>query len=360
MSTRGQTISDARVAPFSYITHATMRALHRYFELVEEAKLSTGIALYMGISYLLSTEERDGRHTTGIVKTREEIGDAGGLSANSVTRYSEHLVSAEVLELEKQLAGGANVYLWRLVEPPHQGGEAPQPHLHGGEAPHQGGDTPHQGGEAYIDRRKQLRKEETPCSPPEGDADIPQELFELWKSVTNRNGATKFDARRRRIIRTRLGEYPVEQLRRAIVGITCSDWHMKRGKHANRDGDRKDELSFILRDAENIERFAKLAGDLPVRRSLAPVVESERATAAWETAKARVLANSIPESTFNLWIAPLELAGERDGALVLIDSDERGGWTERRYSSLLREALAPYGYTSIEITTLTDLELQAA
>lgn len=358
MSARGQTISDARVAPFSYITHATMRALHRYFELVEEAKLSTGIALYMGISYLLSTEERDGRHATGIVKTREEIGEAGGLSANSVSRYSDHLVSAEVLELEKQIAGGANVYLWRLIEPPHQGGEAVEAHPHGGEAPHQGGDTPHQGGEAYIDRRKQLRKQTTPCSPPEGDADIPQELFELWKSVTNRNGATKFDAKRRRAIRAALREgHTPDDLRRAIVGVTCDDWHMKRGRHANRDGDKLDELTYILRDAPNIERFAKLAGNrLP---SFAPVVESERATTAWDAAKAHLKAQ-LPDSTWSSWFAPFEAAGERDGRLVLIDSGETGGWTERRYTSLITEAVKGFGYEEIEFTTLTDLELQEA
>lgn len=169
-------VDGRRPLGWSYITHETMHALQDYFGRTAEAKLSTGIALYMGIAYLLSIEEHDGHHQGTIEKTRGEIGAAGGLSATNVTRYAEHLVSALVLELEQQLTGGANLYLWKLVEPPLQIGDALRPPHQIGEAPHQAGDAPNQGGEASTQTgeattygRSTKKEEEESAS---GEADV--------------------------------------------------------------------------------------------------------------------------------------------------------------------------------------------
>lgn len=361
---RGQTLTDGRIAPFSYITHAAMQALHRYFERAQEAKLSTGIALYMGIAYLLSAEKRDGRREGGIEKTREEIGEAGGLSATNVTRYAEHLVSAEVLALEQQLAGGANLYLWRLVEPPHQDGEAVGAPLHGGDTPHQGGEAPLHGGEAYIDRRSTKKTtEETPCSPPVGDSDATRLIFDFWRAATGRNASTKFSPKRQRAIRARLKEgWTPEQLRRAIAGCAGSDWHMKRGRWTNREGGPRTELTLILADTEHVEDFIArppVPGLSAAAAGASPILESETAFASWKDAK-RLLSEQLKKSTFEIWMAPLEAIGERDDKLVLLDTSAHGAGVQvnRRYRALVLEALD--GFDDMEIVDEKQLELEAA
>jgi chromosomal replication initiator protein len=64
--------------------------------------------------------------------------------------------------------------------------------------------------------------------------------------------------------------------------------------------------------------------------------------ALWRDAKER-LRSSVPESTFELWLDPLESAGRRDETLYLSAPDGVQAWVERRYSSLIREALAGAG-----------------
>ncbi len=374
MSKRGQTLQDARIAPFSYITHAAMAALHAYFERIDDAKLSTGLALYMGIAYLLSIEKRDGHHEHGIEKTREEIGEAGGLSANSVTRYAEHLVSAEVLQLEQQLAGGANIYIWRLVEPHlHSGDSVEAPHhpgeavggapTQGCEASHQGGEALHQAGEAYIEEEGTKKTtEETPHRPPEGDDDVVRPIFDFWLAATERSSSTKFSEKRRRRTRARLSEdWTPEQLLRAIAGCAGSDWHMKRGRWAGREGGRRTELTMIFASGESVEDFIgrpALTGWLDLTTPRANVVESGRATGAWTAAK-QTLAENLPDSTFKIWIAPLEAVGERDGKLVLLDTTNGGigSWVMRRYRALILEATTDFD--DLEIVDETQLELEA-
>jgi chromosomal replication initiator protein len=60
--------------------------------------------------------------------------------------------------------------------------------------------------------------------------------------------------------------------------------------------------------------------------------------ALWREAKQR-LRSSVPESTFKLWLEPLEAAGRRGEALYLSAPDGVRAWVERRYSSFIREAL---------------------
>jgi hypothetical protein len=371
----GQALSDSCVAPFSYITHASMQALQNYFEQAEEAKLSTGLALYMGIAYLLSAEKRDGRHEGAIEKTRGQIGEAGGLSPTNVTRYSEHLVSAGVLELEQLVAGGANIYRWKLVEPPfeapHQIGEAGGSPLQGGETPHQGGETPHQGGEtphqigeAYIEEEGTKKTtEETPCSPPSGDSDVVRHIFDSWLRLTERSSSTKFTEKRQRKIRFWLKEdWPPEKLLRAIAGCAGSDWHMKRGRWANREGSRRTELTMILDSVESIEDFIDrppVLGWVNAAPIASDIVESEKAMAAWGAAK-EFLAKQLPDSTFKIWLEPLECAGERDGKLVLVDPSGGGlgVWVSRRYRALILEVTD--GFDDLEFIDEKQLELEAA
>jgi chromosomal replication initiator protein len=62
----------------------------------------------------------------------------------------------------------------------------------------------------------------------------------------------------------------------------------------------------------------------------------------WQHARER-LRSSVPESTFKLWLEPLSAAGRRGGTVFLSAPDDVRAWVERRYSSLIREAIAAAG-----------------
>jgi chromosomal replication initiator protein len=59
----------------------------------------------------------------------------------------------------------------------------------------------------------------------------------------------------------------------------------------------------------------------------------------WEDVRAR-LRIAVPESTFKLWLEPLRPVGAQAATLYLAAPDGVRAWVERRYSSLIREALA--------------------
>lgn len=364
-----QQLTDGRIAPFSYITHNAMAAMHQHFEEASEVKLSTGLALYIGIAYLTSIEKARER---GIEATREEIGRAGGVSATNVTRYAHHLVSAEVLELEQLVARGANVYRWTLVDPPfqapHQTGEAGGAPLQGGDTPLQPGESPHQIGEAYIEEENRKKtEEETPCSPPEGDAPDPVlDIFDFWREATNRNGSSKLTPNRRRAVTARLKEgRPPGFIKQAIANVAASDWHMKRGRHSRREGRVHDDLTLICKNGELLEQYAGMGGGAAILQKAAPpeptrlnageLRDEAKAREDWRAAKAR-LRSELNEDSYRAWVEPLEAAGVRDGRLVLVDSTEHGGG---RWTRQLRSTLVPDGYADVEIVDEIQLEYEA-
>jgi chromosomal replication initiator protein len=61
--------------------------------------------------------------------------------------------------------------------------------------------------------------------------------------------------------------------------------------------------------------------------------------ALWEDVQ-RQLRAAVPESTFKIWLEPLEVAGVQGSTLFLTAPAGIQTWVERRYTSLLREALA--------------------
>jgi chromosomal replication initiator protein len=68
----------------------------------------------------------------------------------------------------------------------------------------------------------------------------------------------------------------------------------------------------------------------------------------WRGVRERLRA-SVPPSTFQLWLEPLEPQGCRDGALHLSAPEGIKAWTERRYSGLIRDALRTAGSTVTEV-----------
>jgi chromosomal replication initiator protein len=59
----------------------------------------------------------------------------------------------------------------------------------------------------------------------------------------------------------------------------------------------------------------------------------------WQDVQER-LRTALPPSTFQLWLEPLKVVGAQAGVLYLSAPEGIRTWTERRYSGLIREALA--------------------
>ncbi len=64
--------------------------------------------------------------------------------------------------------------------------------------------------------------------------------------------------------------------------------------------------------------------------------------ALWRATRER-LKSSVPESTYRLWLEPLEPVGIEGDALFLTAPENVRAWSERRYSSLIAEALRDTG-----------------
>lgn len=78
------------------------------------------------------------------------------------------------------------------------------------------------------------------------------------------------------------------------------------------------------------------------------IVESEKATKSWNEAKGR-LVRQLGRPTYTRFIAGLEVAGEREGRIVLVDTTEHGGgsWIDERLRPLAMEVLE--GFDGIEV-----------
>jgi chromosomal replication initiator protein len=75
------------------------------------------------------------------------------------------------------------------------------------------------------------------------------------------------------------------------------------------------------------------------RRPVADDSPRNELDALWQATQHRLKA-SVPESTYRLWLEPLEAAGVEGETLYLTAPEGIRAWTERRYSSLIAEALA--------------------
>jgi len=76
--------------------------------------------------------------------------------------------------------------------------------------------------------------------------------------------------------------------------------------------------------------------------------------ALWRAARDR-LKSSVPESTYRLWLEPIEVVGCEGDTLYLTAPESVRAWSERRYSLLIAEALRDTG-TGLERVSFADLE----
>jgi chromosomal replication initiator protein len=78
----------------------------------------------------------------------------------------------------------------------------------------------------------------------------------------------------------------------------------------------------------------------------------------WKATQDRLRA-SVPESTFRIWLEPLRAAGSDGETLYLSAPEGIRAWTERRYSSLIGEALADAG-TSLKRISFAPVQASPA
>jgi chromosomal replication initiator protein len=77
--------------------------------------------------------------------------------------------------------------------------------------------------------------------------------------------------------------------------------------------------------------------------------------ALWRATRAR-LGASVPESTWRLWLEPLEVVGAEGGTVFLSAPEGIRAWTERRYSALIAEALREEGGSFQQVSFATPAE----
>lgn len=67
----------------------------------------------------------------------------------------------------------------------------------------------------------------------------------------------------------------------------------------------------------------------------------------------RLLATAVTESTFKIWLKPLQPVAGDGTTLYLAAPEEIATWLERRYSPLIQEALQATGsgYTDVEFVS---------
>jgi chromosomal replication initiator protein len=75
--------------------------------------------------------------------------------------------------------------------------------------------------------------------------------------------------------------------------------------------------------------------------------------ALWGEVRARLRA-SVPESTYRIWLEPLEVEGIQGETLFLSAPNGIRTWVERRYSSLIREALSGSGLRDVSFGAVSD------
>jgi chromosomal replication initiator protein len=105
---------------------------------------------------------------------------------------------------------------------------------------------------------------------------------------------------------------------------------------------------FGICDPPRFERRGRRYGRSPVPDDL----PAQNLDVLWEDVQRR-LRLAVPDSTFKIWLEPLRAVGSQGTTLYLAAPDGIQTWVERRYTPLLREALADV------VTPLTEIAFSA-
>lgn len=204
----------------------------------------------------------------------KSIADYTGQDERTVRRHLGQLEAAGLLHRERQASakgsGRANDRILLRTDPPDKlsgGNRGVQPDI----------DDVSTGQieqvQPDIDDTALYREPSKEPSENPQERDVVNQLFELWRSATNRPNARLTIGRRKKIgARLREG-YAPEQIAQAITNVACSPFHQ--GK--NDRGRRFDDLELICRDGDHVEKYLELAPPPSGRRTVVDFEESRRA-----------------------------------------------------------------------------------
>lgn len=108
---------------------------------------------------------------------------------------------------------------------------------------------------------------------------------------------------------------------------------------------RKRDLAAVQM-ADELEAMEKRREQETALRAAGVAPDPGRAVRAWVTARQRIR-HSVTRSTYELWIRPVRPTGELGETLFLSAPEGIRAWTERRYFTLIREALEGTGFTDV-------------
>lgn len=358
-------VKDRRKAPFIWASIAALDHLRANWSDDAGARPAVGRSVYYALCELANEDhareqihENSGRFRT----SRKRIVEQAGVSDKPVDKALRELERIGLLHIERTESDGSRpgaISSYVLLEPGETCGASPEVEANqraelvrtsSGASPEVG----EKGAEVvrtspYREKKNSRRKK---CED-QAAADLPALIEAPLRQAADAKGAHLDHAAVIRACKTFTGRDHAGEAEKFAA------WHL-RGNGVNAPlRDVAQAFRSWLERAPVVPPSSSRATGAKAPKGGEPIAETDRALQAWEQAK-RALAASLPDSTFELWIAALEAAGERDAQLVLVDSQDRGGWTERRYRGVMLEALKGAGAdwcTGIEIVSETDLEL---
>jgi hypothetical protein len=218
--------------------------------------------------------------------SRQTLANRLRCSTDTVDRWAAELVAAKCLLIERRIRTGqtGNVRnitnLYRVIR------TAPVGRQDAGSR--KDAATPSRNGTAKGSRKDAAQTIPIDLDPPTKSEVV--KVFEAWVAATGKDpGRTRLDDKRRRKIVDALKTYPVNEVIEAVEGWKHSPFHAGE----NERGTVYNDLTLILRDSANIERFRDL-------RAQHRAKEAVQVRPKWE---------------------PCRKGGCRDGWIIKVDQD---------------------------------------
>lgn len=103
---------DGRLPPFSWVSHATVRALRKEFTGRDRAP---AMAIYLALA-VCASKARVAGHDGEFAVARAKLADVAGVSLSTIDRYVPRFVNAGLLNIESRKVEGLP-NRWTLIEP---------------------------------------------------------------------------------------------------------------------------------------------------------------------------------------------------------------------------------------------------
>jgi hypothetical protein len=344
-------VRDGRRPPFVWVTVASLAHLRIEWDAKRaEVRKGVGLAVYHALCEMANSDRVRGPigDDSGRFRTsKSSIGELAGISSRSVERACNELARIDMLMIESDRQGenrpGRPSY-YTLLEPGQTSANTSDPaDIEGTTEVRTPSDKasdpsskrpPAERTPPSKEKKKQQKKEES-APPTEPDFSIlPATVSAPLRQASDAKGGVLDPQGVKRAMDT----FP--NVDHAEEAEKFAYWHLHgNGKKAPLKGVSQAFRSWLKKAPE---AEAGKVTKLPV----APPVDLEKlaeglpdAERAW-TEALPTLERSVPGSTFRLWVEPLSAAGAEGDTLYLTGPDGQRAWTEKRYSGLIREALA--------------------